>query len=113
MAHSNRASIKASRGGMTKNQHRKAQKTSNSAGQSNRLQQTIRWMEENEEKKRIKTVNTKKENKVVKFPRNVRTVARRMRVIERLENQLETKKNLSEDNTIRINTELKTLRNRL
>jgi len=122
MAHSNRQKLRDARGGLTRNQQRKSQKMNQSSGQSNRLQDTINWLAANEEKKRAKTV-TNTEVKVIKFSKHKKVIARRKRVIERLEHQLATDgqplKYYKENNSPsyaksveRIKEEIRVLRNR-
>lgn len=88
MAHSSRQKLKDSRGGLTKNQLRKKQSTGGSSAQSTRLQDTIRWIEQNEEKKRVKTSTTKVEAKVLSYTKSVGANNRRKSALKRLENQL-------------------------
>lgn len=95
MAHSNRSKIKAGRGGLTKNQLRKSQKSSNYSTQINRLSEVIAWQNEREEKKKLleesKSKNDSKEIKIKKFPKTKKVISRRKLSIRRLEYQLVTK----------------------
>lgn len=91
MAHSNRQKLKESRGGLTRNQHRKAQKAGRASGQSARLQETIAWIAKQEEKRRMgagTTVSTT--TKAVKFSKNVKANERRKSTLLRLKEQLRT-----------------------
>ena len=90
MAHSNRAKIKESRGGLTKNQARKAGKqTGGNAAQSDRLRNTVEWMEQRERiKKEGDTPKESTPKKVTRYNKSSRAQKRRARVIPFLEAQL-------------------------
>lgn len=94
MAHSNRKSLRQARGGMTKNQMRKSRNLSKaSMSSSDRMQQTVRWMEQNEEKARIKDkeqTSDKQAKKTVYYAKSSGAVRRRKATLKRLENQLVT-----------------------
>jgi len=131
MAHSNRAKIKASRGGLTRNQARKAQKSANVSKQNDRLREVIAWQEENVRKKLEKDSPKEQTTKSDVFSKDKRTIRRRKKVIERLEDQLKsgtkTEKGdalrkatvgldqipLTEQDVKRITKELSTLKNRV
>jgi len=85
MAHSNRAKLKASRGGLTRNQQRKVRNTSNVSG-NQRLQEVINWLAKKEEAKQQASIKTV--TKVIDFPKDRRTINRRISVLGRLEQQL-------------------------
>jgi hypothetical protein len=128
MAHSNRQKIRDARGGLTRNQARKAQ-TGGSSAQSTRLQETVNWLNKLEESKRVKS--DVKVQAVINYPKDKRTIQRRVKVINRLENQLKsgfkTEKGtakltavttgndipLTESDTKRIQKELLTLKSRI
>lgn len=129
MAHSNRKKLKASRGGLTRNQLRKQQNSGSSSAQSTRLQETIKWIEQNEEKRRIKvsTSGVKTEAKVTSYSKNVKANKRRKNALKRLDNQLNVLKAkqpkgtiltmdmipLTEQDTKRIQKELSILKSRV
>lgn len=126
MAHSNRAKIKAGRGGLTKNQLRKSQKVSSQSKQINRLSEVIAWQNEREEKKRLleesKSKDRSKEIKIKKFPKTKKVISRRQLTIKRLEHQLvaKVKKDksgkpipLETQDIKRIQNEINTLKKRI
>lgn len=131
MAHSNRQKLKEGRGGLTRNQARKAQKTTNVSKQNDRLRAVIAWQEENARKKLEKDSPKEQVSKAAIFSKDRRTVKRRKGVIERLEQQLKfgtkTEKGdalrkatvgldqipLTESDVKRITKELSTLKNRV
>lgn len=91
MAHSNRQKIKDSRGGLTKNQARKANKNTNSNGvtQASRLASVSAWLDNRINGKSITTqqiVVAKKK----RYDKRKPAVARRAKVIPRLEAQLKS-----------------------
>lgn len=124
MAHSNRAKIKASRGGLTKNQARKAQNANRSTNSATRLQETIKWLDEKSRNPEKETVKTK----IKRFANTSQINNRRKNVIQRLEDQLKAgfKPNkdyntpigdaalpLNENDIKRIKKELTTLKSRV
>jgi hypothetical protein len=90
MAHSNRQKIKDSRGGLTKNQARKANKSSNggNAAQSSRLASVSAWLEDRINGKSITT--TQQVVKKKRYNKSKPAAARRAKVIPRLEAQLKS-----------------------
>ena len=99
MAHSNRQKLRDARGGMTKNQARKQKAGSGGTSQTNRLHETIKWMESIEEKKRLEELNKKKSSKkkaaestepakVVKYAKDKKSKERRKAALDRLIAQL-------------------------
>ncbi len=111
MAHSNRKKLRDARGGLTRNQQRKVRQASTS-GASTRLAETIKWMEQNAEKKRLVATPNVKEVKVIKYAKNKRAVIRRQRALGRLEQRL---LNGVEDANVvvRIKNEIQTLKNKI
>lgn len=88
MAHSNRKKLRDARGGLTRNQAKKARNQSTSISPINRLAETVKWMEENEARRMNKTSEKPMEEKVVTYIKNKKTTQRRKKVLHRLEEQL-------------------------
>jgi hypothetical protein len=89
MAHSNRKKIKDARSGLTKNQARKIKNLAKSSSGSERLANVVKWMAENEEKKRqVIKGSIKADEKVAHYSRQKKVIERRRRALKRLEEQL-------------------------
>lgn len=125
MAHSNRKKLREARGGLTRNQLRKQKNQQNSGGQSNRLQETIRWIESNEEKRRQKPTAASTPVKAIIYSKHKRVIIRRKGALNRLEIQLGKGMKpgkrpvrgiditLDDKDITRIKTEIKTLKARI
>lgn len=114
MAHSNRKKLRDARGGLTRNQLRKTKQASNSATQSSRFAETVKWMEANEEKRRLGTVTpAAKTAKIKSFSKSKRAVIRRVGALNRLETSLLNNKELDDKSVTRIKKEIQTLKNRI
>lgn len=130
MAHSNRKRLKDSRGGMTRNQARKARNSAKAGmSQSQRLQSVIKWMEDNEARKHIKptsNITDSSVKKITRFDKSRRAIERRKFTLKRLENQLKVDLKqprqtflimdavpLTEYDKLRINKEIKVLKSRI
>jgi hypothetical protein len=88
MPHSNRAKLKAARGGMTRNQLRKSKNAGKTISGTQRLQETINWIAKKEQF--LKTENNNTAKKVVVFTKIKNDVAKRKSALKRLENQLKS-----------------------
>lgn len=119
MAHSNRKKLREARGGLTRNQQRKAKKAQNSAGQSNRLAETVKWVAFNEEQRRLGVKKEEKTGtgpKVKKFNRQSRAVERRKGALKRLEFRFQIRDEamkLTQAQLDRIQKEMATLKARI
>lgn len=113
MAHSNRKKLREARGGLTRNQLRKNKQSGNAGNQSSRLADTIKWMEQNAEKKRQGDTPTAKTVKVVTFSRSKRAIIRRAGALNRLETSLLNNKELKDEDVTRIKKEIQVLKNRI
>ena len=87
MAHSNRQKLRDARGGKTRNQARKAQQQSNSSS-SDRMANTLKWMADNEEKRKQAAEGKgapKTEAKTVRYEKSENATIRRKSALLRKE----------------------------